>query len=178
MNLPNSLTAVRLLLGPVVFWLIVSGHLRAATGVFVVAAATDFFDGWLARIWHLSTRLGELGDPVADKVLLSGTFLAFGWTGAVPFWLVVVVFGRDVYLLVAAVIAIKFTSLTEYRPTLAGKLNTAVQILYVAILLSASLSGDANLHNLQGLLVWPIAILAAWTGLHYTIRGILRLAHH
>ncbi len=177
MNLPNALTVSRLLLTPAIVWLIVSGKYRAAAILFAIAAATDLFDGWLARSLNLGTTFGQFADPLADKILLSGTFLAFGVTGAIPFWLVVVVFGRDLYLLLATLIAMNFTSLREFRPTLAGKLNTAIQILYVVLLLIPEALNNANLHIFNQFLVWPVALLAGFTGFQYTIRGILRLAH-
>ena len=177
MNLPNSLTALRMLLAPVVAWLIVRAEFQLGSIVFAIAAFTDFLDGWTARHMQLSTKFGQYADPVADKILLSGTFLALGLIGAVPFWLVAVVFGRDIYLLVASLIAMKWTSLREYRPTLAGKLHTVVQILYLVLLLASEALNNSNLHKSADLLVWPIAILAFWTGSHYTLRGILQLAH-
>jgi len=176
MNLPNSLTVLRLLLAPAIVWLIVTGEYRIAAVLFASAALTDFLDGWLARHLKLSTTFGQFADPVADKALLSGTFLAFGITGAVPFWLVVVVFGRDLYLLLATFIAMKFTTLREYRPSLAGKLNTSIQILYVVLLLFMEAVNHSILHNIHELLVWPIAFMAIFTGVQYTVRGILRLA--
>lgn len=175
MNLPNSLTVLRVLLTPVIVWQILTGEFRLASALFAVAALTDFLDGWTARHQKQTTTFGQFADPVADKVLLSGTFLAFGVAGTVPFWLVAVVFGRDLYLLAASLIAMKWTSLREYRPTLAGKLHTAIQILYLVLLLVSEAFNSANLHKLAGLLVWPIALLALWTGFHYTLRGILRI---
>lgn len=175
MNLPNSLTALRVLLAPAVVWSVVSGEFRVAAVLFAIAALTDLLDGWTARAWKQTTTFGQFADPVADKVLLSGTFLAFGVIGAVPFWLVAVVLGRDLYLLLASVIAMKCTSLREYRPTAAGKLHTAIQILYLVLLLVSEAFSSANLHKSADLLVWPIALLAIWTGFHYTLRGILRL---
>lgn len=177
MNLPNSLTVLRLLLAPAIVWMIVSGNHSTAALLFAGAALTDFLDGWLARHWHQMSNFGQFADPVADKVLLSGTFLAFGIIGAVPVWLVLVVFGRDAYLLMATFISMKFTTLREYRPSMAGKLNTATQILYVVLLLTADVVESSKLHNLADLLIWPVAFLAIFTGVHYTVRGILQLAH-
>ena len=175
MNLPNSLTVLRILLAPVVVWQILAGGFRTAAVWFAIAALTDFLDGWTARHQKQLTTFGQFADPVADKVLLSGTFLAFGIIGVIPFWLVAVVLGRDLYLLLASLIAMKWTSLREYRPTAAGKLHTAIQILYLVLLLVSEAFGSANLHKLADLLVWPIALLAIWTGSHYTLRGILQM---
>jgi cardiolipin synthase len=176
MNVPNSLTVLRLLLAPAIMWLIVTGSVPAAAILFAVAAFTDAADGWAARTWKQTTTFGQFADPVADKVLLSGTFLAFGIQGAVPSWLVMVVFGRDLYLVLATIISMEFAGLREYQPTIAGKLNTATQILYVVALLGSEALDNPNLHKLSDLLVWPIAFLAVFTGVHYTLRGILHLA--
>ena len=175
MNLPNSLTALRILLAPIIVWAVLRREFQLAAELFAFAALTDLLDGWAARTWNSATTFGQYADPVADKVLLSGTFLAFGVIGTVPFWLVAVVFGRDLYLLLASLIAMRWTSLREYRPSLAGKLHTAIQILYLVLLLVSEAIGSANLHKLADLLIWPVALLAIWTGSHYTLRGILRL---
>ena len=175
MNLPNFFTVLRVVLAPAVVWTVVRGEFQVGAVLFALAAFTDFLDGWTARNWNQTTPFGQLADPVADKVLLSGTFLAFGIIGAIPLWLVAVVFSRDLYLLVASVIAMKWTTLRDYQPTIAGKLHTAVQILYLVLLLVWNAFGIGNLHKLADLLVWPVALLAIWTGSHYTLRGILHL---
>lgn len=175
MNVPNVLTLVRLLLAPAVAWLILTGRSGPAAILFALAAFTDLADGWAARTWKQVTAFGQFADPIADKVLLSGTFLAFGIQGAVPTWLVAVVFGRDLYLVLATVIAMKFTPLREYRPTLAGKINTALQIWYVVSLLAAQSFDEPNLHNLSDLFIWPVAAMALFTGFHYTFRGVLTM---
>ena len=90
MNVPNILTVLRLILAPAVVWLIITGRPMPAAVTFALAAFTDLADGWAARAWKQTTAFGQFADPVADKALLSGTFLAFGIQGAVPIWLVVV----------------------------------------------------------------------------------------
>jgi len=175
MNVPNILTVLRLILAPAVVWLIITGRPMPAAVTFALAAFTDLADGWAARAWKQTTAFGQFADPVADKALLSGTFLAFGIQGAVPIWLVVVVFGRDLYLILATLVAMKFTQLHEYRPTIAGKLNTAIQVWYVVSLLAAEALDQPNLHNLSDLLMWPVAALALFTAIHYTLRGVLAI---
>ena len=68
-----------------------------------MAALTDVIDGALARSYGLASQVGAYLDPIADKCLLSGIFLALGATGTVPWWFVAVVFGRDIYILLAVV---------------------------------------------------------------------------
>src|SRR5512136_2329891 len=93
-NIPNSLTLIRILLAPVVVAAILQGHLSAALAWFLAAGATDVIDGAVARRFGLITNAGAYLDPIADKLLLSGSFLALAVAKLVPWWLVAVIFGR------------------------------------------------------------------------------------
>ena len=92
-NLANLLTLLRLLLVPFVIQSILSGHHVWALSLFAVAAWTDVFDGLAARRLGLSTQTGAYLDPIADKCLLSGVFLALAAARIVPWWFVGIVFG-------------------------------------------------------------------------------------
>ena len=81
-HLPNLLTAARLALTPYLFWLMVRHQYRTIIPWFIVIGVTDAVDGFLARRFHASSRLGAYLDPLADKVLLSGTFLVLALTGS------------------------------------------------------------------------------------------------
>ena len=177
MNLPNFLTCLRFALAPVIVWMVVDGNYRTAVCLAVVAGVTDFLDGHLARTRNQQTKFGQYADPLADKLMLSGAFLAFGIIGVTPYWLVEAVFGRDLYLFLASVISMRFSPLREFRPSLAGKLNTSIQILYVVLMLAAVTSENTNLFKTANLLVWPITALAFYTAVHYTVRGILHIRH-
>ena len=100
---------------------------RRSTGLplLIVSGSTDIVDGWLARRFHWESKLGAILDPIADKLLLVGLFLALGIDGSIPWWLVSLVLGRDVLLLLGA--AFLFRRLKEFPPSKWGKLSTIVQ---------------------------------------------------
>src|SRR5580704_6321728 len=99
-NLPNLLTLTRLVLVPFVIQAILDGHHFRALALFAAAAVTDVMDGAAARRLRLATPIGAYLDPIADKCLLSGVFLALAMARVVPWWFVAVVFGRDIYILI------------------------------------------------------------------------------
>jgi len=97
-TLPNALSALRLVGVPVFCWLVLTGHDGAALVVLVVSGASDYLDGYLARRWNQVTRLGQLLDPLADRLYIVTTVLALGWREIVPWWLVAALLLRDVLL--------------------------------------------------------------------------------
>ncbi len=141
-HLPNLLTAARLALTPYLFWLMVRHEYRTIIPWFIAISVTDVVDGFLARRFNASSRLGAYLDPLADKVLLSGTFLVLALTGAMESWLAVVVLGRDVVILAAAGALYLGTGRRNFPPSPWGKLSTFVQILFLCFLIGY-LSGIA-----------------------------------
>ena len=97
-TLPNALSALRLALEPVFFWRVLSHRDGWALAVLVVSGWTDYFDGVLARRWNQVSRLGQLLDPAADRLYILATLVGLAWRGVVPWWLLVLVVGRDVLL--------------------------------------------------------------------------------
>src|SRR5437868_12755458 len=97
-NFPNLITGCRLILAPFIVRAILSRQHRLALAIFAAAAATDLIDGLLARHLRLSTKTGAFLDPIADKVLLSSVYVSLAVIGSVPWWLVAIIFGRDLFL--------------------------------------------------------------------------------
>lgn len=99
-NLPNQITLLRLILAVIVFVLLEIEAFPAALVLFVIAAATDWLDGYLARRWGLVTQLGRILDPFADKIIICGTFiiLAAEPRSLLPAWVVVIVVGRELFV--------------------------------------------------------------------------------
>jgi CDP-diacylglycerol--glycerol-3-phosphate 3-phosphatidyltransferase len=98
LNLPNALTLLRIFLVPFLVVVLLTkfeGREIVALAIFLVATATDFFDGWLARRRGEITTLGTLLDPIADKLLISAAFISLVEVGLAPAWMVVVVVGRE-----------------------------------------------------------------------------------
>ncbi len=127
MNLPNLLGFVRLLLAPTAVYLIVGGRFRAALLVFFVAAVSDAIDGPIARRFGCTTRFGAFLDPIADKALLSSGYIALGAANLLPWWLVGLVFGRDLFILAMVGLALLFTTRRDFPPSGWGKLSTVTQ---------------------------------------------------
>src|SRR5665213_4365082 len=121
MHLPNLLTAARLALAPYLFLLMFRHQYRTIIPLFIIIGFTDVVDGFLARRFGASSRLGAYLDPIADKVLLSGTFLVLALTGAIAWWLAAVVLGRDLIILAAAGVLYLSTARRNFPPSPWGK---------------------------------------------------------
>ena len=130
-HLPNLLTAARLALAPYLFLLMFQHRYGTIIPLFIIIGITDVVDGFLARRFHASSRLGAYLDPIADKVLLSGTVLVLALTGAIEWWLAVVVLGRDLIILAAAGFLYLVTKRRNFPPSPWGKISTFVQIVFL-----------------------------------------------
>jgi cardiolipin synthase len=97
-TLPNALSALRLALVPVFFWLVLSHRDGWALVVLFVSGLTDYLDGVLARRFNQVSRLGQLLDPAADRLYILATLVGLAWRGVVPWWLLALIVGRDVLL--------------------------------------------------------------------------------
>ena len=171
LNLPNLFTLLRLALAPVVIREILDGRHFAALAVFAVAAVTDILDGASARLFGITSVAGAILDPIADKCLLSGVFLALALAGSMPWWLVAIVFGRDLYILLAAAAAALFTRIRKFPPSVWGKVSTFVQVATVVLWMARDLLQISTLDALASVMRWPCAGFTIWSGVHYTWRG-------
>ena len=97
-TLPNALSALRLVLVPVFFWLVLTRRDGWALAVLMISGVTDYLDGVLARRFNQVSRLGQLLDPAADRLYILATLVGLAWRDVVPWWLLVVIVGRDVLL--------------------------------------------------------------------------------
>lgn len=176
LNVPNLLTLTRLVLSPVVVWSIVSREFGRALVLLVAAGTTDFFDGMLARRAKCSTRMGAYLDPIADKLLLSSSYVALGIVAAAPWWLVGLIFGRDLLILAISGAALLFTPLRDFPPSLWGKLSTGVQVATAFFLLAARAFPAAIMETCAGVLIWLAAVATAWSGFDYARLSLKRIA--
>ncbi|WP_165854844.1 CDP-alcohol phosphatidyltransferase family protein [Marinobacter sp. JSM 1782161] len=166
--IPNALTFLRLLL--IVPFAIALYHeeYRTALLVFVVAALSDGFDGFLARQFDWKSRVGAIADPLADKGLLITAYLILTLTGILPVWLFVLVLGRDLLIVGGALAFHYFIGRFEMAPSLLGKLNTLVQIAVVLaiVVYQAGLPMPAWALPCG---IWLVTATAVISGLHYTL---------
>ena len=134
---PNLLTFLRLCMVPFLVLAILDGHYRTAFALFVVAGVSDALDGLLARVLSQHTTLGQYLDPVADKLLLSTLFLVLNHVGLISRRVTVLVFARDLGILVVGAILFAGVGLRNFKPSLFGKANTFAQVVaLVAVLLA------------------------------------------
>lgn len=169
MGLANWLTVLRIVLIPVFVTLLVYGWTGTALLVFVVAAATDSLDGWVARRGGSQSRLGAFLDPAADKLMVSASFVTLTYLGALPFWVTAVVLSRDV-ILVAGAVAMHMAGVRLHpRPTRTGK--------YAAFLQFATVFTGAALPYLPapGVLTgvtWLAVAFTVASALQYIVQGV------
>jgi cardiolipin synthase len=132
---PNLLTLLRICLAPFLVAAILEHRWGISFVLFLAAGLTDALDGLLARLLKQRTVLGEYLDPVADKLLLSTLFLALTYEALVPARVTVLVFGRDLGILVVSAILYVAAGRREFSPSIFGKANTLVQVTAVAVVL-------------------------------------------
>ena len=135
-SIPNLITLGRVILVPVVFWLLLTGELQAAFLVFVVAGISDAVDGFLAKRFNWETELGAYLDPIADKLLIVCIFIALGVTARLPSWLVITVVSRDVLIVIAVVLSWLLNHPTPMKPLAISKMNTVAQIVLAGTVLA------------------------------------------
>ena len=136
--LPNLITLGRLLLVPLIIWMIVDGRWEAAFFAFLVAGVSDAVDGFLAKRFALTSELGAYLDPVADKVLLVSIFVSLAIVRVIPPWLAILVVSRDILIVGAILMARVLDRPMLIRPLPVSKANTTVQIAFAAAVLGAN----------------------------------------
>jgi CDP-diacylglycerol--glycerol-3-phosphate 3-phosphatidyltransferase len=182
MTLPNQITIARILLIPVFVVLAiyygktaVTGHpnesLRMATiGVFLIASLSDGVDGWLARRFHLKSRLGAVLDPLADKGLMLTAIITLSitkWPYELPVWYPVLVISRDVIILSGCGVLRLLNDHLEVHPSLLGKASTFLQMLTVAVVMLQWSHCDP--------VVWVSGVVTLLSGIGYVSAGIRQL---
>jgi len=164
---PNLLTLLRICLAPFLVAAILDDHYALSFGLFLVAGLTDALDGAMARLLKQRTMLGQYLDPVADKLLLSTLFLVLMHKGMIPARVTVMVFGRDVGILVVAAILYAAVGRREFSPSVFGKANTLVQVAAVAAVLLHQIYAADWVVVFKTWALWATMALTVISGLHY-----------
>ncbi len=173
LNIPNSLTVLRILLVPVFVGLLVYEHYNQALITLIIAALTDGLDGAVARMANQQTRIGAYLDPLADKLLLMSSFLTLSVLHLVPVWAVILVVSRDVILLAGTLLARVTESSVDISPTILGKGTTLVQFVYITMVVLMT-TGHVQVETIEPILA-VMATLTVASGSHYLYRGIVSL---
>ncbi|MEE2775333.1 MAG: CDP-diacylglycerol--glycerol-3-phosphate 3-phosphatidyltransferase [Acidobacteriota bacterium] len=169
MNLPNLLSLSRILLAPILVVVLlteVEDKEFIALGIFLLAAFTDFLDGFIARRRSQVTRLGQLLDPAADKILTSAAFISLVGLGLAPAWMVVVIVAREF-----AVSALRSVAALQNRAisaSVAGKLKTTVQIVAISLAIVSNQLG--SFQQLAPASLWAALVITLYSGLEYFVK--------
>ncbi len=174
-NVPNQLTALRLVLSLALFVLIAFEYYLASTVLFVVAAGTDWLDGYWARKYGQVTQLGRILDPFVDKIIVCGTFIFLASVpgSGVRAWMAVVIVGRE--LLVTALRSYLEGEGADFSASMSGKLKMAAQCLAAALSLFALAKGVERTEALEwavGISIWLAVALTVYSGVAYVSRAI------
>jgi len=185
MTLPNQLTILRIILSPVFLFLFLSDVIwmkQVSVLVYIIAALSDWYDGWLARKFNYITSWGKFWDPLADKILTSAAFIGFAIVELIPVWMVLIIVGRDVIITLLRV----FADMENYifTTTYYAKLKTLLQMVflyYLLILFVAQYTPEINLEYndliltlLNKQLIYFIALVVTIITFHSGILYIIR----
>ncbi len=175
---PNQITLLRLIFVPFIVIMLTDGNYGWALILFVVAGISDGLDGLLARKLNQRTVLGQYLDPIADKLLLSTLFLVLSIMHKIPWKFTVVVFSRDLMILITCAVLFAATTYRDFRPSIYGKLNTGAQVGALFFVLLNSYTAEAGLpdsrmpwiHLTMHALLWAVFVLTTVSGIHYVLR--------
>ena len=169
LNLPNALACLRILLAPLLFWIILNPQIFTDNGfhiswnyyfaslLFVLASATDFFDGYIAREWDQMTMLGAILDPLADKMLILAAFLGLMMIGEASVWAIYIIVVRELFITGLRTVAV--SEGLEVKASWAGKVKTVAQMIAIGFLL---------MHwSYAAELLWFAVFLTVYSGLAY-----------
>lgn len=172
LNLPNIITFGRLCAVPLAFWLVLVHRTGDAFLLFVAAGLSDALDGWLARRYG-GNAIGALMDPVADKALLVTMYITLATIDVLPTWLAILVVFRDLLIVGGVVVLAVLGNAVTIHPLYISKLNTAMQIILIAICLLQAGFG-LGVPGLKTVMIWCVAVTTLASGAAYvwnTARG-------
>jgi cardiolipin synthase len=168
LTLPNLITIGRLLLVPLIIWLITAAQPGAAFAVLIVAGVSDAVDGFLARQFDLRSDLGTYLDPVADKAMLVSIYVTLATVAAIPIWLAILTVSRDVLIVGAVVLSWMLGVPTSVKPLRVSKVNTVAQIILAAVVLG-DLAFNIDLGIEREFLVYVVALLTVASAAIYLV---------
>ncbi len=180
MNVPNTLTIIRIVLTPIVlaaYMIAFPGHYLVAFILYVIAAVTDFFDGKIARSQNLITNFGKFADPLADKMLTTAIYLAFISNGYCNIWILFIILFREFG--VSSIRLVAASQGVVIPANMWGKVKTFSMMTFMGIILIllslqqdfGVLSEGFPLYTISSVLLWITAIVTAISGVTYIIQG-------
>jgi cardiolipin synthase len=164
-------TLGRLLMVAPLVWLIATEQLEAAFWLFIAAGVSDAVDGFIAKNFNARSDLGAWLDPLADKALLDGIYLALAMIGWLPVWLALLVLCRDLLIVVGVVLIRRRNAVFRATPLLIGKVNTFAQMLLAACAI-AHAGGWIDIGATVSVLILVVATTTLLSGAGYAAQAI------
>ncbi len=167
---PNLLTLLRLIFIPFIVIAVQQRHWKMALALFLLAGISDGLDGLLARWLKQRTVLGQYLDPIADKLLLSTLFIELSVLRMIPWYVTVLVFTRDLFIIIVGALLYASNGFTDFRPSIFGKMNTVAQVGTVLLVLLRRAGPYAWLSIAVKAAFWTTMALTVLSGVHYALR--------
>lgn len=167
-TVPNQITLLRLGFLPFFLILISYEKYQWALLVLVVAGLSDAIDGLLARSLNQRSALGAYLDPIADKLLLSSSFIILSFKKQIAWWLTIIVFSRDILILVVAIVILLISGYRPFPPSIFGKLTTGFQIILVFTIVFSAAYPDFHLEKIVRLLTYGVTLFSVVSAFHYS----------
>jgi cardiolipin synthase (CMP-forming) len=175
---PNQLTLARLIFVPFIIINVVYQHWTWALLLLVAAGISDGLDGYLARTLNQQTRLGQFLDPIADKLLLSSLFLVLSIVGRIPWRYTILVFSRDLSIMLTSAVLYIAVGIRDFRPSVFGKINTAAQVATVFFVLLYQVNSAPWIYVARRAGLYATFAFTLFSGLHYIYLTGQRLRAH
>jgi cardiolipin synthase len=167
-TVPNQITLLRLGFLPFFLIFISYEHYKWALLVLVLAGLSDGVDGLLARQLNQRSSLGAYLDPIADKLLLSSSFVILAFKKKIAWWITIFILSRDTLILVVAVVIILISGYRPFPPSVLGKLTTMFEIILVFAIVFESAYPNPPLASLNLVLMYSVSALAILSGFQYS----------
>lgn len=165
--LPNLITFSRILLAFLFIPIFLRHDYCLSLVIFFIASISDFFDGYLARKFKVTSKFGAMLDPIADKVLMFFSYLLFAYEKIIPAYLAAIVIFRDQLIITVVIICLLKKVDLKFSPLMSSKINTTIQLIFVGLVLTCkAFTIDLSLD----VFVWIVCCMTIYSGLDYAIR--------
>lgn len=165
MTLANKITILRIIFIPIFIIALLGEQHFWSLALFTASMITDFLDGFVARMWRQKTPLGTFLDPCADKFLLIGAFITLSFLGKIPGWVSVIVFSKELIIILGWVVIYILTNRTTITPRWSGKIATFAQMSAIFVYLAGWNQ------EIVGFTIWAMILITAVSGIDYIIIG-------
>ncbi len=175
-TVPNQITFLRLGFLPFFLILISYERYKWALLVLVVAGLSDAVDGILARKLNQRSPLGAYLDPIADKLLLSSSFIILAFKQKLAWWLTIIVLSRDVLILMVAVVILLVSGYRPFPPSIYGKVTTGLQIILIFMIVLSEAYPQLGFARIDRVLIYAVTAITVFSAFHYSFTTSRRLS--